>query len=99
MSIIVYDGILTVEDMLGERELKEWVRRVDGAEENLNASACTQVEEIFKEVFPRVKAKALHDPDLRSELVINISLNLESSKPSVKVTGHVPPTVVSCHSY
>ena len=82
-----------------ERELKEWVRRVDGAENNLNATICAQVEEIFKDAYPRVKAKALHDKGLRSELVLTVAINLEADNPVAKVTGLVPPTPIRCHTY
>ena len=83
---------------LAGRDLVEWVDSMNAAEERLIDSVTNQTADVFKKLLPRARAKALHDSKLNSEINITIQLKL-GDKPSAKVEGFVPPTVVSCQEF
>ena len=84
--------------MIEGRKLSDWVHRMDSVEQTLCDAAVKQCRAVFKKLLPRAKGKALHDEDLKTEILLTVNLNL-GDKPTVKVEGHVPPTIIECREY
>ena len=79
-------------------DVKEWAVAMRESEEELVEKITECAGKLAEDLMPRARAKAVEE-NFKTEIVMTIKLDMASLKPTFKMEGFVPPTVLQCREY